>query len=241
MGSKESFYFSHDSNARSDDKIIRLRAKYGARGYGIYFMIIELLHEATDNQLPRDYEAIAFELHEDAEVVKDVMENFNLLVWQNDFARSESLDRRIKRRMKISKKRQEAGRKGGIANAKQKVSKPLAIKERKGKEIKVNKIVSKDTTEQAPKVFGNEQINGLLLFLKNRVGVEAFVDSSIERNIAKHCVGLIGKIGKEEFIGRLEHLLSDNFHAKNCNKIRYLYNNIKGFVKPQTSNYSFND
>ena len=40
------------------------------------------------------------------------------------------------------------------------------------------------------------------------------------------------KIGKEEFARRLKVLLEDSFHAKNCNKIKYVYNNIKGFKEP---------
>lgn len=42
---KESFYFRHDYNARNDDKILELRSKYGAEGYGVFWMIIETMAE----------------------------------------------------------------------------------------------------------------------------------------------------------------------------------------------------
>jgi hypothetical protein len=42
---KETFYFRHDYNARNDDKILELRAKFGAEGYGIFWMIIETMAE----------------------------------------------------------------------------------------------------------------------------------------------------------------------------------------------------
>ena len=42
---KETFYFQHDYNARNDDKILELRSKYGAEGYGIFWMIIETMAE----------------------------------------------------------------------------------------------------------------------------------------------------------------------------------------------------
>jgi len=42
---KESFYFQHDYNARNDDKILELRAKFGAEGYGIFWMILETMAE----------------------------------------------------------------------------------------------------------------------------------------------------------------------------------------------------
>jgi len=78
-------------------------------------------------------------------------------------------------------------------------------------------------------------INNMLLALKAKIGISAFVDSAIERNMAKHCIGLMGKIGKDEFVRRLDSLLSDSFCAKNCNKIKYVYNNIKGFIEPNVS------
>lgn len=45
---KETFYFSHDYNARNDDKILELRAKFGAEGYGVFWMIIETMAENED-------------------------------------------------------------------------------------------------------------------------------------------------------------------------------------------------
>lgn len=88
------------------------------------------------------------------------------------------------------------------------------------------------------KEYGNREINNMILALKRTVGVEQFVDSSIERLIGKHCVTLIGKIGKNEFLRRLTILMQDPFHAKNCNKIKYIYNQIKGFIEPTTSHIS---
>lgn len=42
---KETFYFTHDYNARNDDKILELRASYGAEGYGVFWMIVETMAE----------------------------------------------------------------------------------------------------------------------------------------------------------------------------------------------------
>jgi len=38
-------YFPHDSNARNSDKLLPVRMKYGAEGYGIYFMLLERLRD----------------------------------------------------------------------------------------------------------------------------------------------------------------------------------------------------
>lgn len=45
---KQTYYFSHDYNARNDEKILELRAKFGAEGYGIFWMLIETMAE-NDN------------------------------------------------------------------------------------------------------------------------------------------------------------------------------------------------
>ncbi len=44
---KETYYFSHDYNARNDEKILELRSVYGAEGYGIFWMIIETMAETS--------------------------------------------------------------------------------------------------------------------------------------------------------------------------------------------------
>lgn len=77
-------YFSHDSNSRNDEKIIRLRMELGAEGYGIYFMLLERLRENKDYTSSRDYEIIAFDLRVDANKIKKVVEDFDLFVLTED-------------------------------------------------------------------------------------------------------------------------------------------------------------
>jgi hypothetical protein len=60
------------------------------------------------------------------------------------------------------------------------------------------------------------------LFLRQAVGVTQFKDSK-ERWYVTHCYNLLKKIGREEFETRLKEILSDQFKAKNCNKLAYLY------------------
>lgn len=79
------------------------------------------------------------------------------------------------------------------------------------------------------------EISNMLTALKEKIGISDFADSAIERNIAKHCVNLLGKIGKDEFVRRLDIILQDSFKHKNCNSIRYVYNQIKGFIEPQSN------
>lgn len=51
---KDAFYFPHFSNARQDRKLRRLRKQLGIEGYGIYFMILEVLREQPDFSYPFD-------------------------------------------------------------------------------------------------------------------------------------------------------------------------------------------
>lgn len=224
---KQTFYFSHDANARSDEKIIKLRAKHGAAGYGVFFMLIEMLQQADKYQLRRDYEAIAFEIREPKELIQDVVENFNLLETNENFFWSESLKRRMKTREKIGKKRQAAGRKGGLAKArgllKQNSSKTLA---RKGKERK--KIISKEIEVSEKKEYGDPEINTMLKFFKVAFGLTDFKESQKwQRIYGKHLCNLSAKLKKAEFKRRVEQVAADPFIVKQCNSIKTIYEQIK--------------
>ena len=59
--SKETFYFSHDYNARNDIKIKRLIVAHGYEGYGIFWALIEDLYQNA-NALPLDFDCIAYDL-----------------------------------------------------------------------------------------------------------------------------------------------------------------------------------
>lgn len=53
-------YFSHDANARNSDKLLAVRIKHGAEGYGIYFMILERLREESDYTSSTNYDVMAY-------------------------------------------------------------------------------------------------------------------------------------------------------------------------------------
>jgi len=48
---KNAYYFSHDCNARNDEKILMLRAEYGMEGYGIFWALIEMMFEDNETRL----------------------------------------------------------------------------------------------------------------------------------------------------------------------------------------------
>lgn len=110
-------YFSHDSNARNSDKLMKVRMKLGAEGYGIFFMLIERLREEEGYKSTIDYDTLAFDLRVDAEKVKQVVEDYDLFKFTEDGKyfysdsfneRMEIMDVRAQQRKSKAKKAAEA-------------------------------------------------------------------------------------------------------------------------------------
>jgi len=141
--SKNTFYFSHDYNARNDEKIKELIFNHGMPGYGIYWSIIEELYQNA-NVLLLNYERIAFELRTECDLVISVIHDFNLFIINDKNFSSLSVEKRLnERNIKSQKARESADKRWNNTNAMQSHSEGNAIKERKGKEInekKVNKV-----------------------------------------------------------------------------------------------------
>lgn len=51
MARNEISWFKHDFNARRDQKIMEMRDEYGSEGYGWWWMLLEMMREATDYKL----------------------------------------------------------------------------------------------------------------------------------------------------------------------------------------------
>lgn len=103
MHVKNSHYFSHDSNARGDPKIMALISKYGMSGYGRYWVIVEILSEQSGYKLKYcnwSIEALALAMQHSVEEAKvfidDCIENIELFKCDGEYFWSESLARRMK-------------------------------------------------------------------------------------------------------------------------------------------------
>lgn len=176
MAGKQAHYFSHDSNARNDEKLINVRMQHGAAGYGVYFMLIERLRDEANYTSVKDYNALAFDLRADAGLVKSVVEDFGLFTFTENGKcfYSESLNRRMDKMNEISDARSKAGQLGAaqrwgtqnsdqkmanaiesngkaMANAIEKDSNKKKRKERKINQTKLNQTKEKETKlNQAP-------------------------------------------------------------------------------------------
>lgn len=113
-GNMTCFYFKHDFDASRDSKIIKLRQAYGWEGYGVFWALLEILASNEHHHLETDYNALAWSLRADAEMLKHLVEDFELFAFTEDrgtfyskrmITQLESLD-------ELRKKRSEAGKKG---------------------------------------------------------------------------------------------------------------------------------
>ena len=134
---KDSYYFSHDCNARNDQRMVKVRMNHGYEGYGIYFAIVEMLREAADYTLKlSDLPSIAYELRVDLALVEIIVGNYDLFIISDDTFYSNSLKRRMQEMDNKRKIRAKAGQKGGLASAKAKQKTTIAKAVKKVNNIK---------------------------------------------------------------------------------------------------------
>lgn len=209
-------YFSHDSNARNDEKLVRLRMKQGAAGYGVYFMILERLREEADYMSAKDYNMIAFDLRVDAAIVKSVVEDFGLFTFTDDGKcfYSESFTRRMDIKDTLRRQRSEGG-KIGMKNR---------WKKEQGKQNKEVKPQPKATSAPTPKpapttqpadnqaclkrFFGKENVSNLEVLLMN-FGLKPD-DITMIRKVAKEVVAEweISKKEHTDYTDWSQHLIA---------------------------------
>ena len=108
-----SSYFPHDSNARNDERLVKVRMQHGPAGYGVYFMLVERLREDQEYMSVVDYNLIAYDLRIDASLAKSIIRDFGLFAFTVDTERgecfySESLRQRMARKDEITAKRKAA-------------------------------------------------------------------------------------------------------------------------------------
>ncbi|GEM_PF-868247 len=139
---KETYYFSHDYHARSDEKMNDLIMSLGMEGVGIYWCLVEMLYENEGYLKLSKCESYAFALHTQCDKIKRVITEFDLFVIEGDEFYSESaLERLSKRKEKSKKASESANTRWKNANGMRSHGDRNAIKEKKVKEKKVKNTV----------------------------------------------------------------------------------------------------
>lgn len=143
-------YFSHDVFARENLKIKRLINKHKMTGYGVFWAIVEFLHNNQNRLCVDELSIIAFEIGVDIEVVESVVKDFKLFSIRKNVVSS----KRVAKNLKLQKEKSKLAKVSAThrwkefsanANALRTHSERNAIKEIKEKEI--NKIKENESKE----------------------------------------------------------------------------------------------
>jgi hypothetical protein len=112
---KDAFYFPHDSNAKDDPKCITLIEQMGLEGYGIYWVLLEMLRDQPTYRYPLELiPAIARRYNTTPEKINAVVFDYGLFVIEDDLFSSVS----FLRRMETFEWRREVAQNAGKASAK---------------------------------------------------------------------------------------------------------------------------
>ena len=111
-------YFLHESSSFNDYKIIKLRSKLGIEAYGIFWAVLELLFNEENKLCINDYDALAFSLQCDPTKLKQVIEDFDLFVVDDDCFYSKRLNNHIEDiNTKSNKAKENANKRWNNASA----------------------------------------------------------------------------------------------------------------------------
>lgn len=116
---KEAYYFPHFCNARHDRKIKRLRKELGVEGYGIYFMLLEVLREQQDMRYPlTDIDLIADEFNTSEQKVVTVIKAYELFeIDEQEKFFSPKMLVYLEPYFRMKEQRREAGKESGKQRA----------------------------------------------------------------------------------------------------------------------------
>lgn len=107
-------YIPHPSNCRVSSNVLRMLMREGVAGYGVYWMILEMLRDAKDFRMFYFPESFAYALHcNDVNLVARVCKDYGLFKFDDEeFLSSEWLEEAMGEYSNKKAKLQEAGRKG---------------------------------------------------------------------------------------------------------------------------------
>ena len=253
---KSTNYFSHDSNARNDEKLVRLRMRHGAAGYGDYIMLLERLREEADYMSAKDYNMIAFDLRVDAAIVKSVVEDFGLFTFTDDGKcfYSESFTRRMLVMEEARSRRSVAGKKGGApvgnSNARKKDLPKSASKREQSSSLELPSESRFNVVKPAPtaqpadnqaclkRFFGKENASNLEVLLMN-FGLKPD-DITMIRKVAKEVVAEweISKKEHTDYTDWSQHLIA-TMRIKVKDKQQAKGKTATETVPPSTADYQY--
>jgi hypothetical protein len=135
-------WFPHDSSAGTDVKLTKLRAKYGCRYYGMYWLTLEWLYQNVDSIGEYDIAALSFHLREDEETTKEFIDYcISIDLFINDNGSLYSL--RLKEQKEKQNERSETARTNVLRRYNKRSYGGTTIREEKRREEKNTKVSGK--------------------------------------------------------------------------------------------------
>jgi hypothetical protein len=156
----DTFYFPHDYHSHLDPKCSALINEHGMGGYGLYWAIVEILHEQGGRiaKFPKLFDGLAYQLKVDKEIlvkqIEAMLHDYELLLQDDKYIWSERVLRNIAEREAKKMLRADAGKLGGINSgiSRRKRSKTKqcfeANEANEAKEIKEKKRKVKETKDK---------------------------------------------------------------------------------------------
>ncbi len=185
---KETYYFPHDSNATQDPKMMILLAECGLEGVGMYWILIEILHQQESGTITeeayRQYIKFYYNVRvgggtHNLDKIQQVLNTSGLLLNKDGFVYSERVLKNKEYRTDITNKRSFAGKRSAEARANSTSVKQMLNTDehmlnnkRKGKEIE-----RKESSTKAVKIYNTlkftntaflEEIDFLLVKFPNK-------------------------------------------------------------------------
>lgn len=109
---KDRYYFSHDYTARKDDKILALRAKFKAQGYGIFWMLIEVMAENEHGVIEKKYlDGYAMDFDCDKKLLEELI-NFCIKIKLFKISNRKISNERIHQHKAFREERKKSGKRG---------------------------------------------------------------------------------------------------------------------------------
>ncbi len=198
-------YFSHDIFTREDLNIKRLISTHKMEGYGVFWGIVEFLHNNENKINLEELDLVAKDLNVSKKLVESVIKNFKLFTIRKNIVSS----KRVAKNFKLQKEKSEKARKmanrrwerdSADAAALLQHCHSNAIKEKKEKEIKENKNKeeeSKETNKEKKIFYG--QLHNVFLTSFQYGSLAAQYGKSLTESIINELSLNIGEGKEHEF------------------------------------------
>ena len=244
MGNKDTYYFSHDSNALSDPKILNMRCDYGFESYGLYWAIIEMLRNESNYKLPlskNTFRAIKMQTGTTIDVEQFITDCINeykgesgngLFNSDGQSFWSESLLRRMKKYETIKEKRTSAANARWSKNKVDNANINAKNNNAKQKQCKCIKGYCKSNTNAYRSRYTcNANLCKLNQIKLNKIklnkNLSIYLSSSFQENKKNDGMDKIDEIGQSEFNNILQKcqisLYDDGLKEELTNVLKELY------------------